>query len=426
MRKGASGAFALQICSAGLGLIAHIVVARLLGVEEYGTYALALTWVTVLTVPALIGQDTSVVRFLPTYCYHGAWDKARGLRRGVSLMVLIASLAIAVLGALIVYQIRAHLGTRLEHTLLAGFMLLPVLTQLQLSSALHRALKRPVSSVIFNGVLRPIMLMGILLTLWLGLNHQLNAPFAICASALAAVFAFAACSWFLARAWPPAAKAIRPTYCISVWSTVGAQLLLISALYITLNRLGVLVIGGLGGSNVVGPYYAAVHLGSLAGYGLTAVNTILAPTIAERYHAGEHDALANIVHDAAWLTFMVTVAVTLPLGLAGYWVLGLFGPAFHKAYVPLLIILAGYCASAMAGPTGYLMTMTRFERPASLIMGGGAVLNVLLCLVLVPPLGMIGAAVAIATATIAWKFAALVFVYRRMNVNPSIFPIAGV
>ena len=71
LKLGASGAFVVQIAGAGIGLAAHFAVARLIGKSEYGIFALALSWVSTLAVIAQLGQDVSVVRFLPGYCLTG-------------------------------------------------------------------------------------------------------------------------------------------------------------------------------------------------------------------------------------------------------------------------------------------------------------------------------------------------------------------
>lgn len=425
LRKGTAGAFGVQVCGAGLGLIAHFVVARLLGAEQYGAYALTLTWISLLTVPALLGQDTSVVRFLPAYCHHGAWDKAKGLRRSVSLMVLIVSLVIAVLGALIVYQIRARLGATLEHTLLAGFMLLPVLTQLQLSGALHQALKRAGSSYSFNIILRPILLLGLIFTLTLALHERLSAALVMLASTLAALIALAASAWSLGGVWPATAAKVRAHYDIRSWFVVGSQLLLLSLIVIAGTRLGVLMLGALGGTEKVGPYYAGVQLAGLGLYGLQAVNTILAPMIAERYSANDSAGLEAVSRKAARLGFGLALLMSVALTLTGYRLLGLFGAEFTTAYGPMLVLLLGYCISTSLGEVGFLLSMTDYQKQVTGFVGVGVIINLLLSILLIPHMGMYGAAIATAVGLIVWRGFALVFVIKRMRLNPTIFPSFG-
>ena len=424
LARGTARAFLVEAGGAVLALLVNVALARALGASAYGTYTLALTWVSILSVAALLGQGSSVVRLVPSYVQRGAWAELRGLRRRIGLLVAAAGGVLALGGAIFVYFFHDRFGAELALTLTAGFVLLPVFTQLQLSGALHRGLKRAASSCAFNNLLRPAVLGVLVLVLTLVLQRRLSAPLAMAASCLGALVALGGSEWLLARAWPAEAKRVRPRYETGAWFGLGLRLFLLTAIGMLLNSVDVLVLGGLGGAAQVGPYYAAVRLGGIAAYGLNAVNVLLAPMIAERYAAGDHSGLQQLVRHGARLTFGITVVAALGGALLGRRLLGLFGPGFEAAYAPLLIILAAQCVSAATGPVGSVMAMTRFERQAPLIFGAGALLNVVLSLALVPRLGMLGAALAAACATFGWKLAAFVFIHRRLGVNPTILPLS--
>lgn len=424
LRRGASGALVVQVGGAGLSLIVNVVLARLVGKTEYGVYTLVFSWMSVLSVFALLGQSSSVVRFVPTYLHRHDWSTLRGLRRGASAIVLLASIVIMLIGAFVAFALRQRLGSNLELTLLVGFLLLPLVTQLGLNGAFFRGFKRAVRSGAYDNVVRPLVLVGLALILVLALGWRLTAPGVMAVSVVAALATLACSEWRLTRVWPAAAREVRPRYDVPAWFKLGRQLFFLAAMGIANNRADVLILGGLAGAEVVGPYYAAVKLATLAVFGLSAVNTILAPMIVESYVAGDHDRMAKMVHHAAKLTFVVTMMVALPLAGGGYWILGLFGKGFPEAaYVPLLIILFGQCINATVGPVGFLMTMTRYEREAPWFTGSAALLNVLLSLALIPSFGLIGAAVATSSSTIAWNLATLVFVRRKLHVNPTILPL---
>jgi len=420
--RGASGAFLVQVAGAGLGLMVHIVLARLLGVNQYGIYTFALSWVSVIAVLALLGQDTSVLRFIAVYAHHGQWGELRGLRSRTSLISVVATGAIVIVGVIVIYLLRSRLQQSEQLTFFASFLLLPVLVQLRLNSAFLQGLKRAASSKAFNSIVRPLILLSLVLILGLGLGGRTTAPTVMLASVVAVLITVVLSEAFLRRVWPAGSKSAMPAYETRSWLRLGRQLFFLAAIGIALNRVDMLVLGGLDGSASVGPYFAAVQLATIALYGLNAVNTILAPMIAECYAAGEHARLKRLVHRAAWFTFVVTASVSLATAVSGRWLLELFGSGFVVAYVPLLIILGGQCVNAAAGPVGFLMTMTRFESQAPWIFGGGAVLNLLLSALLIPSLGIIGAAVATATATVTWNVSALVFVRRKLGVNPTVLP----
>lgn len=422
LHRGASGAFLVMVSGASLGLIVHVVVARLIGVTEYGIYTFALTWVSVLSVAALLGQNSGALRFIPIYRFESKWGELRGFRRGASLLTFTASSVILVVGALIVYMLRDRLGVKLELTLLAGFLLLPLLTQLQLNAGFFQGFKYATTSGVFNDVLRPIIYLGIIVCLGFLLQHRLTAPVVMLASGASVLVALICSELVLTHFWPAAGKHARPNYEVRTWFHLGRQLFFMAALGIVFNRVDILILGGLAGAGVVGPYYAAVQLASLALYGLNAVNTILAPMIAERYAAGDHVALVRLVRYAARLTFIITFGMALITAIAGRWILELFGSGFVVAFIPLLIILVGQCLSAAIGPVGFLMTMTSFEKQAPLFFGGAALLNLVMSILLIPLLGITGAAIATASATVVWNVSALIFVRQRLSINPTILP----
>jgi O-antigen/teichoic acid export membrane protein len=417
LRGGATAALAVLAAASSLGLAGQVLVSRMLGAAGYGAFTLSLSWVAVLSVLALFGQGNAVVRFVATYVQRGAWPELRGLRRGTRLITLASSLAVSAVTASVLLLLHNRLGRQLQLTMLGGCLLLPVLAQLQLSGALHRGLKRAASSGIFDGVVRKASFL-ILLTasaeLWSG---TLTAPRAMALTCLAALIALASSDWVLVHVWPGRSVRLAPRYETRSWLALGWQLLLLAGVGIVLERADVLLLGGLRGTAAVGPYYAAVQVAGVAGYGLAAVNTIIAPMIAERYAARDSRGLAALVRRGTRLSAGLTIAASAAAAALGKPVLGLFGPGFESAYVPLIIILAGQCMKAAFGPLDFLMTMTRFERQAPLFFAGGACLNVVLSILLIPWAGIIGAAVATALSTIAWNLAAFVFIRDQLGVD---------
>ncbi|HET7162982.1 MAG TPA: oligosaccharide flippase family protein [Rhodanobacteraceae bacterium] len=423
LHRGASGALLVQVGGAGFSLIVNVLLARLVGKSQYGIYAYAMSWVSVLGVLSLLGQSSSVVRLVPVYLHRKEWSTLRGLRRGSSAIVLGGSIAIMLIGGAVVFALRGRMASATLQTMLAAFLLLPLLTQLGLNGGFFRGYKRAVSAGAYNSLVRPAFLIVLVLVLALPLGLRLDAPGIMLANVVAAMAAVACSEWHLSRAWPAAAKRVKPHYEPRAWFKLGRQLFLLAAIGIVSNRVDVLILGGFAGAEEVGPYYAAVRLAAIAAYGLTAVNTILAPMIAESYAADDHATMARLVHHAAKLTFVVTAAVALAIAIAGYWALQLFGKGFAEAaYIPLLIILGGQCVAAMTGPTGFLMTMTRYERQASWFMALAAVLNVVFSVALIPIFGLIGAALATAFGSVAWNVSGLTFVRSRLHVNPTVLP----
>ena len=420
LRRGASGAFLVSVTGTGLGFLSNMVIARLTGRADYGIYALMVSWVSLLSVVAQAGQDISIVRFMPGYIHGGAWGEVRGLRRGVGLLVFATSVCVGAAGCAIVRVLGAQHDAAWRDTFYIGFATLPILTQLQQSGALHRAFKRPVVTNLYSTVLRPLVVIPLMLLLALVVTHP-DAPLASAASALAALLALAASAWHMSHAWPGRARGIAPRYELRRWASIGSQLSLLSIIVAGGNWLSVLILGALMGTGDVGPYYAALRMATFALFAQQSVNVVLAPMIAERHDAGDMTGLQVVAARAARLGLAGALAVGVFFAVAGKWILGLFGHDFGTAYVPLLILLSGYCASTAFGEVGFMLSMTKYQKQASLFVLVGIVINLAAALLLVPRMGATGAAIGAALSLVAWRGVAWRYVTTRLGIDPSVF-----
>lgn len=418
LKRGASGALLVSISGAALGMLAHLVVARLIGQAEYGIYALMLSWISVLAVVAQMGQDASVVRFLPTYLLRADWGKVRGLHRAIGLWVFVVSVLVACAGCVFVHWAGRHHAVTWQATFYVGFAMLPVLTLLQQSGAFHRAFKRAVASNVYVTVMRPIALLALLGVAVL-VGVQLDAPWAAVASAAAALLALVASAWHLSHSWPAQGKSSVPSYAARPWLIVGAQLSILSIVIVAGNRLDVLILGALVDPAQVGAYYVAVQIAGFALYGVQALNVVLAPLIAERFDAGDMAGMQAVARRAARYGFLAAVAAGIFFACVGRWVLGWFGPNFVAAYVPLLILLLGYCVTSAFGEVGFMLSMTKYQNQASLFVLVGIVVNCVAAVLLVPRLGAVGAAIGAVLSLAVWRLLALRFVIKRLGIDPS-------
>src|SRR5690606_19523202 len=79
----------------------------------------------------------------------------------------------------------------------------------------------------------------------------------------------------------------------------------------------------------------------------------------------------------------------------GEWILGfLFGNQYEAAYLPLVILTVGQLGNALFGSVGALLNMTGHERDTLSGMFVALLANLLIGVLLIPDLGMVGAAIA--------------------------------
>lgn len=419
LRKGTSWTLLISVAGAGLSMLAHLFIARIIGQAEYGVYALMLSWIGVLAVVAQMGQNASVVRFLPTYIARRQWGHARGLRRAVGSWVFLTALMIGVLGCAWVHWSGSEHSASWRATFYIGFATLPFMTQLEQSGAFLRALKRAAASAAYYRVIRKLALIGLLAVAVLFGVHA-TAELAALATALAVVIALAASMWHLRLVWPNPGRRVRPSYVPRQWLAMGSKLATVSVVMVAAEWLDVLVLGAMVKSSALGAYYAAVQIAALAWYGAGAASVLLGPIIAERYDAQDYHGLQVVARRAAWYAFLVAVSCSVVFALLGRWALGLFGSGFEAAYVPMLILLVAYCIAGVLGDAPLVLSMTRYQLAASLFSAAGVVANFAVSIVLIPKLGPVGAALGALFSQCVWRLLSLWFTVAKLHVNPSI------
>jgi len=151
-----------------------------------------------------------------------------------------------------------------------------------------------------------------------------------------------------------------------------------------------------------------------------AINKAFEPLVARLYAKGEKLRLQRVVTKWTWAGFIV--AVPLAVGLLGWGdrFLSIFGAVFVQGRWALSILVIGRVLNMGLGMVALLLNMTGHERQSALGLGFGALLNVLLCGLLIPYFGIDGAAAADSISTAFWNILLGYMVFQRMGINPTI------
>ena len=120
--------------------------------------------------------------------------------------------------------------------------------------------------------------------------------------------------------------------------------------------------------------------------------------------------------------FVVSFLASTLLPLGSEWLLAtLFGHEFGRAYWPLLLLAVGQLVNAWFGPTGMLLNMTGHEREVTRAVTVAAGMNVVLNLLLIPPFGVVGAAIATSASLVFWNIWLWLVARWRLGVICSAF-----
>ena len=182
----------------------------------------------------------------------------------------------------------------------------------------------------------------------------------------------------------------------------------------------ILMLGTLVGTEAAGIYKAATRGADLVVFSLSMISMPLAPIIASLYAQGETERLQRGVTKAARVGFLASLPVAICMFFFGHLFLRIFGQEFQSGATSLAILSVGQIVNAATGPVGWLLAMTGKEKKAALGILVGAASNMVLCLFLIPPYGIIGAAVATTTSTVIWNLMLVYYVRTSLGIDSTI------
>ena len=403
------GVMVIQALSMGLGFAVSVVLARLLGVREFGLYSLAMSVLGLLVVPATLGFPQLLVREIAAYRVKEEWGLIRGLLRFAQCTSLLASLGIALLGGLVLWGLSSRLSREAMQVLALAFAALPFWALLELQEASLRGFDQILAGQWVKSAMRPLCFLIIIGIAWLLFREIRNASLAlglhILATGIASAFAFYLLRGQLHRS-APSSNASQNT---TVWIRSSLHLTFLALLNLIPQHAGILMLGWMRSSEEVGLYKVALQTASLIPLGLMTVNIAIAPMLTQLYVSGNKNHLRQVLAIATSVASVMALPLILACILRGGWILEhLFGNAYAGGATALAILSVGFFFNVATGVLWHLMIMTGYEQKTLVILSTSVVINLIINLIIIPIWGAKGTALA---QTIALIINALLTVY---------------
>jgi O-antigen/teichoic acid export membrane protein len=391
--KGVFHVFIVQSGGAVLLLISEIVLARLLGVEQFGLYAKITVWVFVFFLLGTLGFNHVLLRYVPVYIAHQSWGELRGLLSRSTWWTALASVLLAGVAFAIVWFWEKP-GTMTVAALAVALLGLPLQALAALRQAVLRGLQQNVRALFPEQIIRPLVLLFLLgLITWSAVS-PLIAVKALACNLVAVVIAFVVGSWWQHRYLPAEVWDSMPVRHDREWLDAALPLLGIVGLgLVASGRIDIILIGALRGGDIeAGMYAAANRLAEVILFVIAIVNIVVVPMIAHLHSTKEHDELQRLVSLAVKLMLCSALPLGISLSIFGKELLVLFGPDFAAGYSALLLLTAAQMIPVFWGPVLFLLTMTGYQREALKITLFAVGIKLIMALLLIPRFGMTGAA----------------------------------
>lgn len=417
--RGVALGLGVQGLSLVLGLAAGAVAARLLGPSGLGEFAYALAAAGAASVPAALGLPAAVTKFLAIYGGREEWGLARGLLRTSDRLAGLASVPLA-LGIVAVGTFGWH-GRRLGVFVLAA-PLIPLLAWINLRQRALQGLHHAVAAQLPLHVLKPLaflLLGGVLWLLRLRLIYVSQGLMTVWLASV--VFAFIAGTVLLRRMSPPSLGRARPRYARREWLYVALPLFAASSIGVIYSTTDTLLLGALRPAAEVGFYQAAYRTAAVMTAFLGVSNWVLAPWFAKLHETMDRRRLQHVVTRSTRAVTALTLLMFMVLLFWGDTLLRLvFGSAFERGYPALVVLAVARLVDVGVGPVVNLLNMTGGQRALALTIGAAALANIIGCALLIPRMGMMGAALSSATAVAGSNLVLSAVVRRRTGIGSTV------
>lgn len=418
--SGSLVSFVIQGAGAGLIFLSEVLIARVLDVSSYGLFATVMAWIQVLAMVALLGSNHLLLRFVPAYVAAEDWPHLRGLIKHCQRVSIGLGIALFVGCGAILAISHERIASDTRWAFLIGMAILPVAALSLQRQAILRGLHRVAVALTPELLVRPACLILAVASLAWVFEIRLGAPHVLAVSALMLILAFGLGQYWLRQSMPAQTYASPARSLTHDWIKIALPLFLIAVLQLLIVRLDIMLLGILQGHDAAGHYAAASRVADLIVFALASANVIVAPLIAGLHARNDLAGMQRMLTLLAWGVTLFTLPLVLVVVFWGRPILGFFGMGYDVAYVSLLILVGGQVVNALSGPVDFVMSMTGQQVKMLQILATATVLNLLLNLLLIPPFGLTGAAIATASTTVFWNLYMRRIVRQRLGIDPSV------
>ncbi len=404
-------AFLVRVISAALIFGSQILLARWMGRYDFGIYVYVWTWVILIGGLAPLGLAYSTQRFIPEYIARKDEGMLRGFLLGSRALSFALGAVAALLGIAVILLLGDRVGDSFRGAFLLGFACLPIFALSSAQDGIARSYNWFDIAMVPGYVVQPLLILALLAGAHVS-GMKTSVVTAMAATAIAIWTMVLVQAVLLQRRLSVRIAKGPRSYEVSHWFKTALPIFMVDGFYFLLTYTDILVLELFLGPDEIAVYYAATKTLALIAFIYFAVNAAFAHKFSQYHFAGEKEKLEKFLALATRWTFWPSLAAAIVMLSLGHWILLLFGEDFVEGY-PLMFVLAfGLLARAAVGPAERLLNMVGEQRACAAVYGTAFVTNLVLCLILVPLIGIEGAAISTACA-IVLESALLFFVVKR-------------
>jgi len=415
--------FILRILGMVVGYAFTLIVTRNLGASAWGIFVLCFTVLHIVSVIGKLGLDTALLRFIAQYNAQGKGKTAKYIYFKSIIIIIPLSLLLSIflyyLSPLLAEKIFAkkHLAPYLK---LMSFALIPFVL-LSINSESLRAFKKIKEYTTLQTFL-PFLFALIFFSISFYILNIKSIKAVVVAYILGIGISFLFSFLLLNKEFSNKNGELEQIPLKQILS-ISLPMLLTSSLFMIMSWTDTIMLGMWRTEEEVGIYNVAVRLSMITSFTLGAINSIAAPKFAEFWGKKDLEGLKKVAQQSTKLIFWTSAPVLVLYLTFPEWFMGLFGEEFKTGTLALMFLTTGQFVNAASGSVALILGMTGKEKFASYVILIATIINFMLNFVLIPKLGINGAAVASMVGLMFWNIIFLIYIYKSYGFVNIYIPI---
>jgi O-antigen/teichoic acid export membrane protein len=392
--------FLVRVGSALVALGSQVLLARWMGSFEFGIYIYVWTWVLMIGALSDVGLSSAARRFIPEYIELKSFDRLRGFLAGSRWLAFAIATVIGAVGALGVTLLAPWLDHFVIIPLYLACVTIPIYGVVQVQAGIAQSYDWPNLALMPFYIWRQLAITVLMGAIWL-----IGAP----TSAVTAMIVAVATTWavtmvqlgLLNRRLKEEVPAGPKIYEAKTWLATSMPIFVVEGFYLLLTYVDIISIEHFGSPHDVAVYYAGARLLAIVAFVYFAIAGATTHKFTEYHVAGDRQRLASFFRETVRWTFWPSLVACAAILALGRPLLSLFGAGFESGYGVMFILAIGMLARAAVGPAERLLNMLGERKQCAAVYAIAFAINLTLCVILIPRIGIEGAAIATSTALIA-------------------------
>jgi O-antigen/teichoic acid export membrane protein len=410
----AGNVFLVRVGSALLALACQVLLARWMGSFEFGIYIYVWTWVLMIGALSDMGLSSAARRFIPEYTELKAFDRLRGFLAASRWLAFGIATAIGIVGAIGVTWLSPFLDHFAIIPLYLACVTIPIYGLVQVQAGIAQSYDWP------NLALMPFFIIRqFAITILMGAAYFLGAPTdAVTAMVVAVITTWAVTVgqlFVLNRRLKHKVPAGAKRYEVKTWFSTSIPIFVVEGFYLLLTYVDILALEHFRSPDEVAIYYAGARLLAIVAFVYFAIAGATTHKFTEYHVAGDNQRLASFFAETIRWTFWPSLAICAMILAFGLPLLALFGAGFERGYSVMFILSIGMLARAAVGPAERLLNMLGERKQCAAVYAAAFAINLCLCVILIPRIGIEGAGVATSTALVAESIMFYCVAKRRLG-----------